>query len=102
MNDNNPVSDSPEPFDNTQGNPVQPQDRSASVALPQSAPYVTYTIIGVTVAFYLLQIASVALFGYPTTFSNIGWLELYGARINEFILERDIIESTFSFSQKFF
>lgn len=63
-----------------------PPQQPVSVALPQSAPYVTYTIIGVTVFFYLLQIASVAFFGYPTTFSNIGWLELYGARINEFIL----------------
>lgn len=59
--------------------------QSARVALPQTVPYVTYTIIVVTVIFYILQIASVAVFGYPTTFSNIGWLELYGARINEFI-----------------
>jgi rhomboid protease GluP len=55
------------------------------VALPQAVPYVTYTILGVTVLFYILQVLSVAMFGYPTTFSNIGWLELYGARINEFI-----------------
>jgi rhomboid protease GluP len=68
--------------------PQQPQP--TSVALPQSAPYVTYAIIGVTVVFYVLQIASVALFGYPTTFSNIGWLELYGARINEFILAGEL------------
>ena len=71
-----PASNSPQPV-STQ--PVR-------VALPQAAPYVTYTIIGVTVVFYLLQVASVFVFGYPTTFSNIDWLELYGARINEFIL----------------
>ena len=64
--------------------PVQPQQQ-IRVAFPQAVPYVTYTIIGVTVVFYLLQVASVLIFGYPTTFSNIGWLELYGARINEFI-----------------
>ena len=71
-----PASNSPQP--------VSPQP--VRVALPQAAPYVTYTIIGVTVVFYLLQVASVFVFGYPTTFSNIDWLELYGARINEFIL----------------
>lgn len=79
MNQPPSYSGTPEPAPAEQPQPV-------SVALPQSAPYVTYTIIGVTVVFYLLQIASVAIFGYPTTFSNIGWLELYGARINEFIL----------------
>jgi rhomboid protease GluP len=62
-----------------------PPRQPARVALPQTVPYVTYTILGVTVLFYILQVLSVALFGYPTTFSNIGWLELYGARINEFI-----------------
>ena len=66
--------------------PSTPEPRQPGrVALPQSVPYVTYTILGVTILFYILQVLSVALFGYPTTFSNIGWLELYGARINEFI-----------------
>ncbi len=40
--------------------PVPPQP--VRVALPQAAPYVTYTIIGVTVVFYLLQLATQALF----------------------------------------
>lgn len=35
-----------------------PPDRPVSVALPQSAPYVTYTIIGITVVVYLLQLAT--------------------------------------------
>jgi len=65
--------------------PQPPPPQSVRVSLPQSAPYVTYAIIGVTVGFYVLQIASVAIFGYPTTFANIDWLELYGARINDFI-----------------
>lgn len=65
--------------------PVSNAPQPVRVALPQAVPYATYTIIGVTVFFYILQIASVFVFGYPTTFSNIGWLELYGARINEFI-----------------
>ncbi|NUQ85397.1 MAG: hypothetical protein HUU11_11845, partial [Anaerolineales bacterium] len=51
-----PTSDSPQPV---------------RVALPASVPYVTYAILGVTVFVYLLQIASVFLFGYPSTFSNI-------------------------------
>lgn len=34
------------------------------VALPSSAPYVTYAIIGVTVVFYLLQLATDLLLGY--------------------------------------
>jgi len=65
---------------------VSPQPRPVSVSLPQSAPYVTYAIIGVTVVFYLLQVGSVLVLGYPTSYSNIDWLELYGARINDFIL----------------
>ena len=89
---NYPVSDSPSrDEDSRQGTPPPQsfdgaQNRPVNVALPQSTPYVTYSIIGVTVFFYILQVASVAFFGHPTTFSNIGWLELYGARINEFIL----------------
>ena len=79
-----PASNPPHPADdpNQQGTPPQ---QGVRVALPQSVPYVTYTIIGVTVVFYLLQVGSVLVFGYPTSYSNIDWLELYGARINEFI-----------------
>lgn len=65
--------------------PIPPQ-QPVRVPLPQSAPYVTYAIIGVTVTFYILQIASVIFFGYPSAAStNIDWLELFGARINDFI-----------------
>lgn len=46
-----PVQDAPQP-------PPQP----VRVALPQAAPYVTYTIIGITVFFYILQLATQALF----------------------------------------
>lgn len=85
MNDY-PESNSPQPFDGDQDRPA-PAPQTVSVAFPQSAPYVTYTIICVTVAFYLLQLGSVALFGYPTSYGNIDWLELFGARINEFTVE---------------
>ena len=65
--------------------PAIPPQQPVRVAVPQSAPYVTYAIIGVTVTFYILQMVSVAVLGYPTTYGNIDWLELFGARINDFI-----------------
>ena len=49
MNNYPPVSDSPQPA---------PAPQSVRVALPQSAPYVTYSIIGVTVLIYLVQLAT--------------------------------------------
>jgi rhomboid protease GluP len=83
LNEYPPVSD-PSTGSGQAPQPAQPQ-QSISVPLPQSAPYVTYTIIGITVAFYVLQVASVAVFGYPSSYGNIDWLELFGARINDFI-----------------
>jgi rhomboid protease GluP len=82
LNDYPPVSDSPQPI---------PPQQPIRVLLPQSAPYMTYTIIGVTVAFYVLQIASGVLvdLGYvpspPYAVSGMDWLEFFGARINDFI-----------------
>jgi rhomboid protease GluP len=55
------------------------------VSGPTSVPYVTYSIVGVTTAIYLIQVVSVPLFGYANSASQIDWLELYGARINDFI-----------------
>ena len=81
MNETPPVADSPQP---------SPPPQSVRVQIPQSAPYVTYTIIGVTVVFYLLQLASVQLFGYAVPNLGMDWLEYYGARINEFILAGEI------------
>lgn len=46
MNETPPVSDSPQ---------AAPPPQSVRVSLPQSAPYVTYSIIGITVAIFLLQ-----------------------------------------------
>lgn len=51
--------------------------------MPRSAPYVTYTIIGVTVVFYLLQILSEFSLGRDI-------LVIYGARINEAILAGEL------------
>ncbi len=52
MNNYPPVSGPPQPA---------PAPQSVRVALPQSAPYVTYSIIGITVFIYILQLASQAL-----------------------------------------
>lgn len=48
-----------EPFPSTPGPASGPQ--AVRVALPESAPYVTYSIIGITVFVYLLQLASQVL-----------------------------------------
>jgi len=74
VNDYPPVSDPPQPA---------PPPRAISVAMPRSAPYVTYSIIGVTVFFYILQFLSTYLFGRDL-------LVLYGARINEAILAGEL------------
>lgn len=61
-----PASQPPEPFDPTQGRPASvPQ--TVRVAAPQSAPYVTYTLIAITVFVYILQLASQLLlqFDFP-------------------------------------
>ena len=74
MNEYPPVSDAPQPA---------PPPQAISVAMPRSAPYVTYSIIGVTVFFYVLQFLSTYLFGRDL-------LVLYGARINEAILAGEL------------
>ncbi len=74
-----------EPFDQTpssgisQDKPV-PSPQTVRVALPSLAPTVTYILIGFTVFVYLLQLASVAIWGYAIY--EIDWLEVYGARFN--------------------
>ncbi len=55
------------------------------ISLPASVPSVTYTIVGITVVVYLLQVGSTFLFGYANAAAQLDWLEVYGARINEFI-----------------
>jgi rhomboid protease GluP len=53
------------------------------ITLPSLAPKATYTILGFTVFIYLMQLLSVAVFGYAIY--NVDWLEIYGARINSVI-----------------
>jgi len=51
--------------------------------MPSLAPTVTYVIVGFTILVYVLQLLSVAIFGYAA--SQIDWVEVYGARISEAI-----------------
>jgi len=53
------------------------------VEMPRSAPYVTYTIIGITVLFYVLQLLSEYALGTDI-------LVIYGARFNEAILAGEL------------
>src|SRR5689334_17577565 len=60
------MNQEPNRFDDLQREPAPPQPappQSVYVEMPRSAPYVTYTIIGITILFYLLQLASEALLG---------------------------------------
>lgn len=50
------------------------------ISLPVSVPRVTYTLVGLTAAVYLLQLAGTYFAGAP--FQGLDWLELFGARIN--------------------
>lgn len=59
-----------------------PESRSVRVSLPISVPYVTYTIVGITTFVYLLQMASVYLFGYANAASQLDWLEAFGAQLS--------------------
>ena len=65
--------------------PGEGAPRGVRISLPASVPYVTYTIIGITVVIYLLQLGSTYLFGYANGAAQLDWLEAYGARINELI-----------------
>ncbi len=47
----------------TQGQEPPPAARLVRVTLPTSVPYMTYTLIGITTAVYLLQLASQSLLG---------------------------------------
>ena len=58
--------------------PQPPQPRSIPVKLPASSPRVTYTIIGITVVVYLLQLLSQYIYGYDLVVS-------LGAKANDAI-----------------
>jgi rhomboid protease GluP len=64
--------------------PLSPP-QTVRVPMPSSRPYMTYTIMGITIGFYLLQLVSVSLFGYANDAAQMDWLEFYGSKINELI-----------------
>lgn len=59
--------------------PTYPPPQPARVELPQLVPYVSYTILGLTVLIYLAQMLSEALLGGDIPAN-------YGMKINEFII----------------
>ena len=61
MNDSPSTSDSSTPLAPSGQTPPQPVPQSVRVPMPRSAPYMTYSIIGVTALIYVLQLASQAL-----------------------------------------
>ena len=75
------MNEYPPPSPSDPAQPPPPQ--SVRVPMPQSAPYVTYSIIAITVLFYILQLLSESMLGNDI-------LVIYGARINEAILEGEL------------
>jgi rhomboid protease GluP len=79
MNQETPPTTTPGPAEGApQGIPAP---RSVRVPMPQSAPYVTYTIIGVTVFMFILQLLSIAIFGRYS--AGLDLVEIYGALIGD-------------------
>jgi len=62
--------------------PTQPQQIPVRWEMPARVPTVTYTILGITAFFYLLQVLSQSIFGM---ISGLDPLSYFGAKINEFI-----------------
>lgn len=58
--------------------PTPPQSRSVPVSLPASTSRVTYTILGITVAAYLLQLLTQFIYGYDVAVA-------FGAKANDAI-----------------
>ena len=71
-----------DPQPDTQPEPI-PTRQPTYVRMPTLQPMVTYTLIGVTVFVYILQVLSSVLLGDSSY--GIDWVTLYGARISEAI-----------------
>jgi rhomboid protease GluP len=65
----------------------EPAKVRAQVVPAAPVPYVTYTIVGLTGLIFLLQLGSVALFGYANMGAQMDLLMALGARINGLIRE---------------
>lgn len=61
--------------------------RTVRVQMPALPTIITYGLIGITVLIYILQLLSVAIWGYAIY--QIDWLEYFGARINTAIRAGD-------------
>ena len=60
--------------------PAPPQ-QTVRVPMPSSRPYMTYSIMGITIGFYLLQLISSS----SPYYGGMDWTTYYGAKINELI-----------------
>ncbi len=67
-----------------------PEPVPVRLRLPDVVPSVTYSIVGLTAAVYVLQLLSTFLFGYAGPGVQLDWLEFFGARINSFIQAGEI------------
>ena len=67
-----------------------PPSQMVRIDIPRVVPYVTYTLIGITVLFYVLQVASIQLRGYAIPSQRMDWLEFWGARRNNLILAGEL------------
>jgi rhomboid protease GluP len=74
-----------EPASPSQGDSAPQQVR---VQMPSLPTIVTYGLIGITVFAYILQMFSVAVWGYAIY--QMDWLEFFGARINSAIRAGDL------------
>jgi rhomboid protease GluP len=80
-NNQPPAQDGAAPHEPVEVGRVQPV--RVAVSLPRLTPYVTYTILGVTIAMFLLQMASQYLL-------NSDALVMWGAKINEYIRQGQV------------
>jgi rhomboid protease GluP len=80
MDQNRPIYD---PYNPSGATPSE-QGRLIRVNLPKVRPVVTYALLGVTVAIYLLQLLSQSMFGGDDI------LFLWGGKINAFILQGEV------------
>lgn len=65
-----------------------PVPQPVAVRMPSLPTIVTYGLIGITVFIYILQMLSVAIWGYAVY--QMDWLEFFGARINSAIRAGDV------------
>ena len=75
----NEIDETPAP-EYVQGETPPPHQENISLTLPSTPPHITYTLIGITILVYLLQLAS------KFYFADIDYPAYLGMKINEAIL----------------